>query len=75
MLVDVEREIYGTTHAEVAGYLFGLWGLPYGIVEAIAWHHRPGELSHLERGPLTALHAADVIDHELNTTLRCLHPR
>lgn len=65
-LVDVEREICGTTHAEVAAYLFGLWGLPYGIVEAIAWHHRPGHIDHLERAPLTALHAADVIDRELN---------
>ena len=36
-----EEQLFGVTHAEVGGYLVGLWGLPTPIVEAIAYHHRP----------------------------------
>jgi HD-like signal output (HDOD) protein/ActR/RegA family two-component response regulator len=40
-LVECERRITGATHAEIGAYLLGLWGLPYGIVEAVALHHSP----------------------------------
>ncbi|MFN8587122.1 MAG: HDOD domain-containing protein [Candidatus Eisenbacteria bacterium] len=33
-----EREVIGTDHGEIAGYLFGLWGLPESIVEAVGAH-------------------------------------
>ena len=39
---EVEAEFLGVTHAEVGAYLLGLWGLPYPIVEAVAYHHNPG---------------------------------
>lgn len=29
------------THAEVGGFLLGLWGLPFPIVEAVSNHHAP----------------------------------
>jgi HD-like signal output (HDOD) protein/CheY-like chemotaxis protein len=35
----VEREMLGATHAELGGYLLGVWGLPLPIVEAVAYHH------------------------------------
>jgi putative nucleotidyltransferase with HDIG domain len=38
---EVESDMLGVTHAEVGAYLLGLWGLPYPIVEAIAYHHNP----------------------------------
>ncbi len=37
----VEREIFGTTHAEVGAYLLGLWGLPALVVDTVAHHHDP----------------------------------
>jgi len=37
----VERATWGATHAEVGGYLLGLWGLPFQIVEAVVNHHTP----------------------------------
>ncbi|HEX3949527.1 MAG TPA: response regulator [Steroidobacteraceae bacterium] len=40
-LLECERRITGATHAEIGAYLLGLWGLPYAIVEAVAWHHTP----------------------------------
>lgn len=32
----------GPHYAEAGAYLLGLWGLPMPIVEAVAYHHRPG---------------------------------
>jgi HD-like signal output (HDOD) protein/ActR/RegA family two-component response regulator len=40
-LVQAERKLWGTTHAEVGAYLLGLWGLPYPVVEAVAHCHSP----------------------------------
>jgi putative nucleotidyltransferase with HDIG domain len=40
-VVDAERGLYGSDHAEVGGWLAERWGLPADIVEAIACHHRP----------------------------------
>jgi HD-like signal output (HDOD) protein/ActR/RegA family two-component response regulator len=40
-LFECERETIGATHAEIGAYLLGLWGLPWPIVEAVAWHHAP----------------------------------
>lgn len=37
-----ERDILGASHAEVGGYLLGIWGLPTKLVEAVALHHTPG---------------------------------
>jgi HD-like signal output (HDOD) protein len=37
----VEEELLGVTHAEVGGYLLGVWGLPFSIVESTALHHAP----------------------------------
>lgn len=34
----------GPHYAEAGAYLLGLWGLPMPIVEAVAWHHRPGRV-------------------------------
>jgi HD-like signal output (HDOD) protein len=58
-----EETAFGASHAEVGSYLFGLWGLPFGIVEAVAWHHRPAASGVGERSPLVAVHAANIIDH------------
>jgi putative nucleotidyltransferase with HDIG domain len=62
--VMVEKDVFGASHAEVGAYLFGLWGLPYGIVEAVAWHHNPAESGIECACALTAVHIANAIDHE-----------
>ena len=59
-----EREVFGTTHAEMGAYLFGLWGLPDAIVEAVAYHHGPEACPAMTFTPLTAVHVADVLEHE-----------
>jgi HD-like signal output (HDOD) protein/CheY-like chemotaxis protein len=65
LVVEVEREVFGTTHAEVGAYLIGLWGLSDGVVEALAFHHRPGDGLSLGFSPLTAVHVANVFEHQL----------
>jgi HD-like signal output (HDOD) protein/CheY-like chemotaxis protein len=55
----LEKEAFGVSHAEVGAYLLGVWGLPFTIVEAVAYHHQPGLI---QEGPcvtLALLHAAD----------------
>lgn len=57
-LLKAETVVFGSTHADVGGYLLGLWGLPVPVVEAIALHHTPGKCSSRDFGPLTAVHMA-----------------
>jgi HD-like signal output (HDOD) protein len=59
-LWEAELEIFGTTHAEIAAYLMGLWGFRYPIVEAIAFHHCPGK-GKGPIGPLAAVHAGNAL--------------
>ncbi len=65
LLWQVEREVLGTTHAEVGAYLIGLWGLDEAVVEALAYHHRPSDCRHQDFSPLAAVHVANVLEHEL----------
>jgi len=38
---EAEYRILKTSHAEIGGYLLGMWGLPDPIVDAITSHHQP----------------------------------
>jgi HD-like signal output (HDOD) protein len=60
-----EREIFGVTHAEVGAYLLGLWGIPFPIVEAVAFHHRPHEVAPESRPLVTAIHIASGLVEEM----------
>ncbi len=54
----------GTNHAHLGAYLLGLWGLPFSIVEAVAFHHEP-EVIDAEAGDVLAVvFAADALTHE-----------
>jgi len=61
---DAEQKIFGTTHSEIGTYLLWLWGLPDSVVEAVAYHHSPGNCPARRLGPLTAVHAANALAHE-----------
>lgn len=65
-LVSAEQEVFGANHAGVGAYLLGLWGLPATIVEAVAFHHDPRRSAATTFGPLTAVHVANVLEHELS---------
>ncbi len=62
---EAEQEVFGATHAGVGAYLFGLWGLPSSIVEAVAFHHTPANNDLRSFSPLTAVHVANALEHTL----------
>ena len=60
-LLKAEQETFGANHADVGGYLLGLWGLPVPVVDAIALHHQPSLGAGEGFTPLTAVHAANAL--------------
>jgi len=58
---EAEYLEYSTSHAEVGGYLLGLWGLPDPVVEAVACHHRPMQISGETSPVLAATYLANTL--------------
>jgi HD-like signal output (HDOD) protein/ActR/RegA family two-component response regulator len=67
-LYAAEQELLGCSHAQVGAYLFGLWGLPGTIVEAVAWHHEPASSLSVKFSPLAAVHVASAYHDEKNSS-------
>jgi HD-like signal output (HDOD) protein len=63
-LPRAELEIFGGTHTGLAAYLFGLWGLPAAIVEAVAFNHTPEKSDLKKFSALTAVHVANALCDE-----------
>jgi HD-like signal output (HDOD) protein len=62
----VEKDLFKTSHAEIGGYLLGLWGLPASITAAVCWHHSD-ELAASAAPKLdmtTAIQIADTLAHD-----------
>lgn len=57
-LLDVEREAFHVTHQEAGGYLASWWKLPFPIVEAALYHHRPLDAGVLNKEVIAAVHLA-----------------
>ncbi|MBN1609658.1 MAG: HDOD domain-containing protein [Polyangiaceae bacterium] len=60
-LHETERAVMGTTHAEVGAFLLGAWGLPYGIVAAVAAHHAAERVVHPRFEVPAAVHIANAL--------------
>jgi HD-like signal output (HDOD) protein/CheY-like chemotaxis protein len=73
-LYEAERQVFNTTHAEVGGYLLGLWGLPVPVVEAITFHHCPARSASKTFCPLTAVHVANALVQEQSTVCEGVVP-
>jgi putative nucleotidyltransferase with HDIG domain len=63
-LFDVERKIFGASHAKVGGELLRGWGLSSILYESAYYHHRPGKAKDF---PLVAMivHVADSMVDEM----------
>jgi len=59
-----ETEVNGVTHAEVGAYLLGIWGLPYSVVEAVAYHHNPLAVRHKTFDVVDAVYIANILAQE-----------
>lgn len=57
----VELEVLGVGHAEVGACLLANWGIPFSIVECVAYHHHPSSVAGKRLELLTAVHAADAL--------------
>ena len=56
-------------HADVGGYLLGIWGLPQPLVETVFYHHEPSKSKDHSFSPLTAVHVANcLLNHADNKT-------
>ena len=64
-LHQVEEEIETVTHAATGAYLLSLWGLPDGVVEAVAHHHDPGELPATALDAVAAVHIANALANDI----------
>lgn len=69
---QVERDAFGCDHGQIGAFLLGLWGLPDGIVEAVAYHHSPGNAL-VEQGSFSPLIAVYAANHYLEATLPLPH--
>jgi HD-like signal output (HDOD) protein/ActR/RegA family two-component response regulator len=64
-LWEAEAQVMpGVGHAELGATVLGIWGLPKSITEAVALHHRPWRQRGHKFGPATAVHVANILDHE-----------
>jgi HD-like signal output (HDOD) protein/ActR/RegA family two-component response regulator len=59
-LYEAEIELFGATHAEIGGYLLGLWGLPAKLVQTVAHHLEPDEKARTFDAA-TALYVANLL--------------
>jgi HD-like signal output (HDOD) protein len=62
-LLNAELDQFAASHADIGGYLLGLWGLPQDLIEAVALHHDPSAHEIPQFTPLTAVHVANALVH------------
>lgn len=58
-----EQEIFNVSHSQVGAYILGLWGFPDSIVEAVAFHHHPGDNLSVGLDLAGIVHLADIIEY------------
>ncbi len=58
---EVEMEILGASHAEAGACLLASWGIPFSVVECVAFHHAPSRVMGEGGNALAAVHAADAL--------------
>ncbi len=61
---EAERELLGTTHAEIGGFLLNQWDFSDPIVEAISYVYNPRDLAPERFSPLLAVHIANELIRE-----------
>jgi putative nucleotidyltransferase with HDIG domain len=65
-LLSAELDQFDASHADVGGYLLGLWGLPQDLIEAVAFHHDPASHELDRFSPMSAVHVANALIHAVD---------
>lgn len=60
-LYDAEVRVIGASHAQIGAYLLGIWGLPYPVIEAVAFHHTPQNVPQSDFDPLAIVCVAHTL--------------
>jgi putative nucleotidyltransferase with HDIG domain len=60
-LLEIEQETYGVGHDRIGGWLLNRWMLPDTVVEAVTFHHVPGELEGTDFPVAGMVHVADAL--------------
>ncbi len=63
--LEAETRLFDVSHAEVGAYLLGLWGVPFTVVEAVAFHHKMDLVAANKLDPRGAVALADAVVHEV----------
>jgi HD-like signal output (HDOD) protein len=63
--LEAEESVLGVTHAEVGGWLAARWNLPDHLIEALSFHHVPGNAT-LNPDLVAIIHCADVFVSKIN---------
>lgn len=62
---DAEMLVLGVSHAEIGGYILGLWGFEENVVLAVARHHEPRRAGPAIPLAVLLTHAANALEHEI----------
>jgi HD-like signal output (HDOD) protein/ActR/RegA family two-component response regulator len=65
-LAEAEQKYVGVSHGLAGGYLLGLWGLPYEVVEAVANHELPTLVARSSFDVLGAITIAQALLRKIN---------
>ena len=57
-MLELEQETFHVTHQEAGGYLVTWWNLPFPIVEAALYHHKPFDPAVMNKEIVAAVHLA-----------------
>jgi len=62
-MYEVEQDLYHVDHAELGAHLLDAWGLPFPVLEAVAFHHTAPELEHTSLETADAVYIAEQLVH------------
>ncbi|HTU59465.1 MAG TPA: HDOD domain-containing protein, partial [Polyangiales bacterium] len=58
---EVERSLYTLDHAEIGAHLLDAWGLPFPVLEAVAFHSSAPNLHQTRLEPADAVYIAQTL--------------
>lgn len=73
-LYEVEEQLIHISHAEVGAYLLSLWGLPHGVIEAVAHHHHPRRVPQKGLETILIVYAANLLAREREALAKGTNP-
>lgn len=60
--IELERKIFGVSHEKISAYLLHLWGIPFAVVECVAYHHgREEEINFEKLSSLDVIYLSNLI--------------